>query len=379
MMTVQRYYRPELDVLRFIAFLCVFFVHRMDLAPFDPVKQYWLYNINLVGNFGVPVFFLLSAFLITELLTREQEQTGRVHPKAFYIRRILRIWPLYFVVFFGWVLLTPFFFPAFALPPLAWCSFSLFAGNIYINTHGWLPAYPLNPLWSISVEEQFYILIPLLAAYGGRRGLKMAAYLFLALAYIFLIYYGLHPTKEFNSAWTNSFVQFQFFAVGILLSLYFKGWMPQWSLVTRFLLIVATLGCWLLASIACGIHADAPHLSNVPQTVIGWMLILLGSVLLFLSLLGMPERYLPKPMIYLGRISYGLYVFHISFYWLIYKTFATELTTLSQSLGLEEWRNTLGFVIAFIATVLLSMLSYHFFEKPFLRLKKRFTLVPSRD
>ncbi|ULT23089.1 acyltransferase family protein [Sphingobacterium sp. E70] len=109
------------------------------------------------------------------------------------------------------------------------------------------------------------------------------------------------------------------------------------------------------------------------------MLILLGSVLLFLSLLGMPERYLPKPMIYLGRISYGLYVFHISFYWLIYKTFATELTTLSQSLGLEEWRNTLGFVIAFIATVLLSMLSYHFFEKPFLRLKKRFTLVPSRD
>ena len=82
-MTVSRYYRPELDVLRFIAFLCVFFVHRMDLAPFDPVNQYWLYNISLVGNFGVPVFFLLSAYLITELLTREQEQIGRINPKAF--------------------------------------------------------------------------------------------------------------------------------------------------------------------------------------------------------------------------------------------------------------------------------------------------------
>lgn len=378
-MTVSRYYRPELDVLRFIAFLCVFFVHRMDLAPFDPVKQYWLYNISLVGNFGVPVFFMLSAYLITELLTREQAQTGRIHPKAFYLRRILRIWPLYFLVFFGWVLVSPFFFPEFKLPPIAWGAFSMFAGNIYISFNGWLPAYPLNPLWSISVEEQFYILIPLLAACGGKTGLKIGAYLFLAVAYAVLVYYGLHPTDGFNSAWTNSFVQFQFFSAGILLSVYFKGWIPQWPITVRVLTIIAALGCWLTASIVCGIHADAPHLSNVTETIIGWMLILLGAVLLFLSLLGIPGHFLPKPFIYLGRISYGLYVFHISFYWLVYKTFGEELSEISQSLGIGEWRNTVGFIIVFIATVLLSMLSYSFFEKPFLQLKKRFTFVPSRD
>ena len=68
-MVLNRYYKPELDVLRFFAFLFVFFVHRLDLAPIDPEKHYWGYNISLVGNYGVPLFFFLSAFLITELLT----------------------------------------------------------------------------------------------------------------------------------------------------------------------------------------------------------------------------------------------------------------------------------------------------------------------
>src|SRR3954462_9082252 len=57
---VDRYYRPELDVLRFLAFLSVFIVHRLDHLPIDASKHFWLYNICLLGNFGVPVFFLLS-------------------------------------------------------------------------------------------------------------------------------------------------------------------------------------------------------------------------------------------------------------------------------------------------------------------------------
>src|SRR5579859_3569851 len=92
----RRYYRPELDALRFFAFLAVFAFHRMDYVPTDPVKDVWAYRIGSVGAFGVPVFFLLSAFLITELLVRERVSTGRVHIRSFYARRILRIWPLYF-------------------------------------------------------------------------------------------------------------------------------------------------------------------------------------------------------------------------------------------------------------------------------------------
>src|SRR3569832_1786440 len=99
--SARRFYCSVFDVLRFAAFLCVFAFHRMDFVPTDPVVSPWAWRIGTVGAFGVPVFFLLSAFLLTELLLREQEVTGRVHVPAFYVRRALRIWPLYFAAFYG--------------------------------------------------------------------------------------------------------------------------------------------------------------------------------------------------------------------------------------------------------------------------------------
>jgi len=206
-----RYYRPELDVLRLVAFSSVFLVHRMDFLPIRPAEHFWLYNLCLLGDFGVPVFFLLSAFLITELLFRENDQVGTIHVKAFYARRILRIWPLYFAVFFGLVLLAQFLRGAGPKAPASWLAFTFFAGNWYISSHGWIPAYPVNPLWSISVEEQFYIAIPVLTRYGGRRGLKAIALILIGVAYVLVIRYASHPRHGFSSQWTNSFVQFQFF------------------------------------------------------------------------------------------------------------------------------------------------------------------------
>ena len=108
-----RFYRPELDVLRFIAFGMVFLSHA--------VGQYRLAD---VGILGVPVFFMLSAFLITELLLQEKQKTGTVHVSSFYIRRILRIWPLYFAALalgslFVWpwrAVTTIFHFPEFFIP-----------------------------------------------------------------------------------------------------------------------------------------------------------------------------------------------------------------------------------------------------------------------
>jgi peptidoglycan/LPS O-acetylase OafA/YrhL len=66
-------------------------------------------------------------------------------------------------------------------------------------------------------------------------------------------------------------------------------------------------------------------------------------------------------------------------YWIIYQIFRDELTAFSRSIGLLDWKNEVGFIIAFIATVTLAMLSYRFLERPFLRLKNRYTLIPSRD
>jgi peptidoglycan/LPS O-acetylase OafA/YrhL len=118
-----------LDILRLIAFLFVFVVHRMDFLLIAPDKTFWVYNLCLLGDFGVPVFFLLSAFLITELLLRETDRVGTIHISAFYVRRILRIWPLYFATFFGLVLLGHFLRGAGPKNPASWLAFTFFAGN----------------------------------------------------------------------------------------------------------------------------------------------------------------------------------------------------------------------------------------------------------
>lgn len=332
-MKSDRYYRPELDVLRFLAFLSVFTVHRMDHLPIDPARNFWAYNFCLLGNFGVPVFFLLSAFLITELLMREEERFGTVHVRSFYVRRILRIWPLYFAVFYGLILLNHFI------------PFTLFAGNWYICIHGWISAFPVNPLWSISVEEQFYIAIPLIALYGRRFGLRAVALTLMVVSYAVVTWYAWKGWHGFSSQWTNSFVEFQFFSAGTLLSLVLKGRTPQWNLALRLLGILTGIAFLFVASVYFGVQADTPS-STVPQAPLGWALVLVGTTLFFLSLLGTSGRFLPPPLVYLGRISYGLYLFHELVYTLVFHVWKARLVRLSEFLHLGEWTGGVGTVIA---------------------------------
>lgn len=378
-MTAIRYYKPELDVLRLCAFLFVFFVHRLDLAPIDSKEYYWAYHLSLIGNYGVPLFFFLSAFLITELLLREEAVFGKVNIKSFYIRRVLRIWPLYFMFFLIIVILTStttHFGKSISSSMLL--AFTFFSGNWYITFHGW-QSYCINPLWSVSVEEQLYILLPLIIFYTGKRGLKVFSFIVLLASYLTIIYYASKPTSGFSGQWTNSFVQFQFFAAGILCSLYLKGEEPKWHTFTRFILFLLGIICWLVASIVCEINADAPHLATIPQSITGWLLILAGVILMFLSLYGASAKYMPSFLVYLGRISYGMYVVHITIYWIVYHIFKNELNILSEKVGLIAWKNEIGFILAFIITVTIATVSYTYFEKPFLKLKSRFTLIPSRE
>jgi peptidoglycan/LPS O-acetylase OafA/YrhL len=94
------FYRPELDTLRFFAFLGVFVFHMAPLTieTYEPLGWIapWLVAWFSSGAFGVDLFFALSAYLITTLLLREKETRGSLDVRNFYIRRILRIWPLYF-------------------------------------------------------------------------------------------------------------------------------------------------------------------------------------------------------------------------------------------------------------------------------------------
>jgi peptidoglycan/LPS O-acetylase OafA/YrhL len=264
------------------------------------------------------------------------------------------------------------------IPGGAQLAFSLFSGNWYITFNKW-QSYCINPLWSVSVEEQLYILLPLVIFFSGKKGLKIFSFCALIAAYIAIVYYAQRPTEGFSGQWTNSFVQFQFFAAGILFSVFANGWQPKWNGLVRMLLFLAGYACWLLASIVCEVNADAPHMATMLQSVSGWLLILAGVMCFFLSLYGASARFMPKILVYLGRISYGMYVFHITMFWVVFRIFKDELATISMKVGLKDWKDEVGILIAFMATVVFSVLSYYFLEKPFLRLKKRFTLIPSRD
>jgi peptidoglycan/LPS O-acetylase OafA/YrhL len=192
------------------------------------------------------------------------------------------------------------------------------------------------------------------------------------------MYHARNGWHGFSSQWTNSFVQFQFFSAGILLSLVLKGRVPRWNPAFRIVDILTGVVCLFVASVHLGVQADTPS-STVTQAPIGWALVLLATVLFFLSLLGTPVRYLPKPVVYLGRISYGLYLFHELVYTLIFHTWKAYLIRVSEFLHLAQWSGAIDTAMAFSLTVLIAHISYQLYERPFLRLKRHFTFIPSRD
>jgi peptidoglycan/LPS O-acetylase OafA/YrhL len=173
----ERFYHPELDGLRFLAFGGGFLHHAFLLPTNESARGLVLLVTGIVrsGETGVDLFLVLSAYLITELLLREKTRCGRVDVLSFYIRRGLRIWPLYFS------------FVAFAISfeatlignqGLPWpysMAFLCFAGNWAAVVTGTLPKSTALILWSVSIEEQFYLVWPMLVRIWNRTGLLWLA------------------------------------------------------------------------------------------------------------------------------------------------------------------------------------------------------------
>src|SRR5215211_7923373 len=175
------FYHPELDVLRFVAFLAVFMHHALprDASVYirsglSPAATEWLLAAKEGGAFGIDLFFALSSYLITELLLREYANRGSFSISAFYVRRALRIWPLYFTFLVATVFVIPTILPQESFGPVYIVSFALFVGNWVCATQG-LPFSVASPLWSISIEEQFYIGWPLLLRWFGINRIKQLA------------------------------------------------------------------------------------------------------------------------------------------------------------------------------------------------------------
>ena len=380
----DRFYRPELDALRFFAFLAVFLHHSLPAFVLSRhagrlVSMLWFENLlKDSGSFGVCLFFLLSAYLITELLERERERTGSVNVRSFYLRRMLRIWPLYFLFLFFGVVLGAILHAYYVEGARIW-AFLLLVGNWYVASVS-CGSSPIAPLWSISLEEQFYLVWPWVAKYAKRDIMFWGSLLLMPISWLALIrltHVGAHADR---TIWVNTFVQFQFFGLGALLALRLKGRTPRLSAAARLSLIFAGIAVWLTAQGLYRIKGEGPIPHALPF-ILGYSLVAVGCVLLFVGFLGMPRQWAPRALTYLGKISYGLYVFHMVAFDIAWKALAPSDTTSFGSTGSglgTVTRYLLMQTSAFFITILLAMASYRFLEQPFLRIKERFALVKSR-
>ncbi|HZR65591.1 MAG TPA: acyltransferase [Terriglobales bacterium] len=375
----SRFYRPELDLLRFFAFLCVFFHHSLpgfDLSHHAGAISPIIWNaLKQAGSFGVCLFFLLSAYLITELLERERSSTGTIHVSSFYRRRMFRIWPLYFA-FLAATLALGMFVPAFRIEPGRLLALIFLSGNWYAAFLG-CGLSPIAPLWSISVEEQFYLTWPWIAKFWQRSGLRRTSFLLLPVSSAIILWLSRSGIQARREIWANSFVQFQFFALGAILALSLRHRTPTLTTISRLILFLVGLLSWLLAEVVFHIKDDAGTLSS-SSMLAGYGLVAIGCLILFLAFLGIPQQHVPAKLAYLGKISYGLYVFHMLALFCAEKVVSSHASILRLVSEPHYFRFVLIQVLGFGISVSLAAASYRFFETPFLRAKERFTFVQSR-
>ncbi len=322
--------------------------------------------------FGVDLFFCLSAFLITRLLVTEYQLSGKINVKNFYIRRILRIWPLYF--FYVAVILS------LAIQSDGWSSLILkhivglatFTFNFVYFALLPSPVLLVLHLWSISYEEQFYAVIPWILR-GLAKATAKSKWLFLAIFILLgnsiralFIYLQLPHPAIYNFPFTHFESILGGIAIGLGLLDKPLGKLRGW--------ILFLLGVLLLSMITLLPNNDVTGwglMLTYPLVGIGMALIVFSAVNdQHLFLIGFLKN---KVIAYLGKISYGLYVFHFGSLALASRIclYILRLTFL------QPIYIVLTLILGLSLTILFSVISYQVIEKPFLSLKKRFGLIAS--
>ena len=217
------FYRPELDALRFVAFLAVFVTHTLPYDVGFYVAHHLpravgivLTSISYAGMFGVSLFFMLSSYLITSLLLKERQRRGSIDLKAFYVRRILRIWPLYFFAL-GLAAFWP--NPLWRMPPHYLLAYLLLAGNWMTVFNGPSASFA-SILWSVSVEEQFYLTWPLLRkTLANRKALRGLCGTLIVMANLCRVYLCLTP-HDAGQIYDNKLAHLDTIAIGELLAVF---------------------------------------------------------------------------------------------------------------------------------------------------------------
>lgn len=342
------------DSLRFLAFLLVFLSH--SPIPRDSFLGYFTKS----GGIGVVFFFVLSGFLITYILIIEKVNEGKINLRNFFQRRILRIWPLYYAMIL-FAFCTPYMLNYLQVPHSSqgykpnWLMSLAFLENYkMMNTDSFPNVSPLIVIWTLCIEEHFYILWGLLLYFIPLKKIPHLIIVSISLSVICIIIYGVLgiPTLDI---FTN-IGYFAFGAIPAMIFVFYQKLIVKLHDIPRLIkLLYSVLILMVILLISNSvIILDAALIS-----------IILGALFSFLILLTLGEKNVLKIsdntwIAHLGKYTYGLYMIH------------TIVIVLFLKIGAKlDWNVYSITIVSLLITIILAFLSYHLFEKQFLKLKKK--------
>jgi peptidoglycan/LPS O-acetylase OafA/YrhL len=351
---------PALDGLRGVAIILVLLNHTVSvIEAFFP------------GWSGVDLFFVLSGYLITGRLLATKGRPNYL--SNFYRNRALRILPLYYAVVIGFLLVVHLFvqkknLPEFSVYTDHWKSFLVFTQNWTFILHGFPRNKSLTPLWTLAVEEQFYLIWPLVIlaiSSATARGKIFVGLIILILITRTGFYLSYPPSHSLN--YYNTFFRADALLIGSLLCQLHNSniklnnwWIKLGALILLAVFIVAGF-------ILHNVNADNPFYGTIGYT----LLALFFACILHLAVVpgsGMIAGFLRLPFLrFCGKISYGLYLFHDP----IIQAAGTKIYTWGNSRwpGHPDLINSIADTICVLPAFLLATLSFYYFESFFLRLK----------
>lgn len=372
----QRRFIPSLEGVRGYAFLLVFFMHYFARSDFPFENSPWTYPIFLLRQTAwvtVPVFFVLSGYLICGILCDTREREG--YFKVFYSRRILRVFPVFYLTLLAVAVVDA--HDRLPLGHVFWSHF-FYIHNLLPGYKGgghWAAEGQITHLWSMAVEEQFYLVMPLLVWICPNRRVLLRLVLGM-IAACFAVRFGapwLGVTSRQMDFWTPTRVDA--ILMGAALAIVARD--PIYKRMEPCAKYVSIAGLAAIAAISIR-TAGAPPSTEILSAILISVLNITAAALVIsvLKADSLPSRLCSQSWIcWLGSRSYGLYLFHYTYMNWFLTSFAGRLSThMSRQPAL-----LLSIGAAFSLTLVLAILSYRFIEQPAMDLKKRIAYGPVKQ